>query len=106
MPVTAQASCVRRGGYPIVSYFIKNDAFVPHERVLAGIEELRVARFLEQKRDVPVLELVDDDLRKLAHPTLLLAESKHIVTMDMNNNFSNKTGYEKSSSQSGIVAGM
>lgn len=74
----------------IVSYFIKNDAFVPHERVLAGIEELRVARFLEQKRDVPVLELVDDDLRKLAHPTLLLAENKHIVTMDMNNNFSNK----------------
>ena len=45
---------------------------------------------MERKRDVPVLELVDDDLRRLAHPTLLLAERKHIVTIDMNNNFSDK----------------
>jgi len=74
----------------IVSCFIKNDAYVPHERVLAGIEELRVAKFLEEKREVPVLELIGDDLRKLAHPTLLLAESKRIVTTDMNNIFSDK----------------
>ena len=74
----------------IVSCFIKNDAYVPHERVLAGIEELRVAKFLEEKREVPVLELVGDDLRKMAHPTLLLAESKRIITTDINNNFSDK----------------
>ncbi len=74
----------------IVSCFIKNDAYVAHERVLAGIEELRVAKFLEEKREVPVLELVGDDLRKMAHPTLLLAENKRIITTDMNNNFSDK----------------
>lgn len=74
----------------IVSYFIKNDAKIPHERVLAGIEELRVAKYLEQKRDVPVLELVDDDLKRLAHPTLLLAENKQIITTDMYNNLSDK----------------
>ena len=74
----------------VVSYFIKNDARVPHERYFAGIEELQVAKYLEQNRDVPVLELVDDDLRRLAHPTLLMVKSKDILTTDMNNNFSNK----------------
>lgn len=74
----------------VVYHFLKNDASIPHERFLAGIEELRVAKYLEQKRDVPVLELVDDDLKKLAHPTLLFAESKHLVTTDMYNNFSCK----------------
>ena len=73
-----------------VSYFIKNDAKIPHEKYLNGIEELQVARYLEQKRDVPVLELVDDDLKRLAHPSLLLAESRRIVTTDMNNNFFDK----------------
>lgn len=70
----------------IVYHFIKNDAKVPHERYLAGIEELQIAKYLEQKRDVPVLELVNDDLKRLAHPTLLLAENKNIVTTDVYNN--------------------
>ncbi|MGN0294688.1 MAG: hypothetical protein ACI4D3_11875 [Lachnospiraceae bacterium] len=74
----------------IVYFFIKNDAKIPHERFLAGIEELRVAKYLEQKRDVPVLELVDDDLKRLAHPTLLSAKSKQIVTTDIYNNFSDQ----------------
>lgn len=74
----------------VVLYFIKNDAKVPHERDLAGIEELQVAKYLEQNRDVPVLELVNDDLRRLAHPTLLMVKSKDILTTDMSNNFSNK----------------
>lgn len=71
----------------IVSCFIRCDAKTPHERFLANIEELRVANYLEQKRDFPVLELVDDDLKRLAHPTLLLPEDKHIVTTDINNGF-------------------
>lgn len=71
-----------------VYYFIRNDAKVPHERFMTGIEELRIAEYLEKNRDVPVLELVDDDLRKLAHPTLILVDSKSIVTTDLNNNFS------------------
>lgn len=74
----------------IVSNFIKSDAKTPHERSLAGIEELRVANYLEQKRDFPVLELVDYDLKRLAHPTLLLPENKHIVTTDINNNLLGK----------------
>ena len=74
----------------IVYYFIKNDAKIPHERFLDRVEELRVAKYLEQKRDVPVLELVDDDLKRLAHPTLLLVESKPIVTTDVYNNFPDK----------------
>lgn len=76
--------------WKIVYFFLKNDAKIPHERNLTSIEELRVARYLEQKRAVPVLELIDDDLKRLAHPTLLLAQSKHIVTTDMDNNFSDK----------------
>lgn len=68
--------------------FIRNDAKAPHERFMAGIEELRIAEYLEKNRDVPVLELVDEDLRKLAHPTLILVDSKSIVTTDLNNNFS------------------
>ena len=72
----------------IVKNFLKNDAKMPHERNLASVEELRVSKFLEQKRDVPVLELVDEDLRRLAHPTLILPENKQIVTTDVFNNYS------------------
>ena len=69
----------------VVLEFIKNDAKAPHEQRLSGIEELRVAYYLEKNRDAPVLELVDDDLSKLAHPTLLLPECKQIITTDMLN---------------------
>lgn len=72
----------------IVYEFIKNDAKIPHERHLAGIEELQVAQYLYKKRDVPVLELVEDDLRRLAHPTLLWPEKKNIITTDTLNNCS------------------
>lgn len=71
-----------------VRYFIRHDAKIPHEKFLSGIEELRVAEYLEKKREVPVLELVDNDLRKLAHPTLLLVDRKPIVTTDLYNNIS------------------
>lgn len=82
--------CFFYSAWRIVYHFIKNDAKIPHERFLSGIEELQIAKYLEQKRDVPVLELVDDDLKRLAHPTLVLTESKSIVTTDMYNNFSDK----------------
>ena len=74
----------------IISEFIKYDAKVPHERFLSGIEELSVAQYLEQNRERPVLELVDEDLKRLAHPTLLLPEVKNIITTDINNNFLNQ----------------
>ena len=74
----------------IISEFIKYDAKVPHERFLSGIEELSVAQYLEQNRERPVLELVDEELKRLAHPTLLLPEVKNIITTDINNNFLNQ----------------
>ena len=74
----------------VISEFIKYDAKVPHERFLSGIEELSVAQYLEQNRERPVLELVDEDLKRLAHPTLLLPEVKNIITTDINNNFLNQ----------------
>lgn len=79
----------------IVSAFLKNDAKAPHERQLSNVEELRVAKFLEQKRDVPVLEIVDDDLRRLAHPTLILPDDKKIITTDV---FSNDSDNGKTNS--------
>lgn len=79
----------------IVSAFFKNDAKSPHERQLASVEELSVAKFLEQKRDVPVLEIVDEDLRRLAHPTLILPDAKEIITTNV---FSNDSDNEKTNS--------
>lgn len=69
----------------VVLEFIKNDAKAPHEKRLSGVEELQVADYLQKNRDAPVLELVDDDLNRLAHPTLLLPKDKQIITTDMLN---------------------
>ena len=49
-----------------------------------------MAQYLEQNRERPVLEPVDEDLKRLAHPTLLLPEVKNIITTDINNNFLNQ----------------
>lgn len=72
----------------IVFEFIHNDAYVPHERYLGGVEELWAAKYLEQRRDLPVLELIEDDLKRLAHPSLVELDRKCARTSDSCNRFS------------------
>ena len=71
--------------------FFKADSYVPNERFLSCIEELEIAKYLEDNRNVPVLELVDEIFVKLTHKKILLPEKKTILTTDVFNNISTES---------------
>lgn len=73
--------------WQIVQNFIQSDAKIPHESLIHDGSEMRIYNRLEKNRDVPVLELVDDDLKQLAQPDFI---STKIITPYMDNNLSDK----------------
>lgn len=68
--------------WQIVIKFLQSDAHLPKERELHHPVERKVAKYLESMRESPVLELVDNDLRQLAHPTLIEPKVSKIETID------------------------
>lgn len=65
-------------GWSIVKQFVAADAYVPTEAYLPRPPDRQVARFLEERRDFPVLAVIDA-LRNLAQPELLRTENKTAV---------------------------
>lgn len=68
--------------WKIVTQFIASDAHLPNEKDLYIPVERRVAKYLESMRECRVIELVDNDLKQLAHPTLI---EPRIETVDIFN---------------------
>ncbi len=68
--------------WQIVTKFLKNDAKLPKEMELYHPVERKVAKYLASMRDRPVFELVDNDLRQLAHPTIVELKATKIETVD------------------------
>ena len=71
--------------WEIVTKFLKSDALLPKERDLWQTGQRRVAKYLESMRERPVMELLSDDLKQLAHPTLVGVKKPKIVTVDVFN---------------------
>jgi len=67
----------------IVEEFIRKDAGLPEVRHLYRPADRQVAKFLFSKRDENVLDLVDDDLKKLAHPTLVESVTPDVTILDV-----------------------
>jgi hypothetical protein len=61
-------------GWQVAQAFLAADARVPLEAALPRPPMRQVARFLEDAREFPVLEVVDHNLRSLAQPELLDSE--------------------------------
>ena len=64
----------------VIYKFLQNDAYVPHERLIPYPEQLEIAKYLESKRDTPVIELVDDLFLKISHKNILLPQKNPIIT--------------------------
>lgn len=64
-------------GWEIVQSFIQSDARVPREVDLPRPDHRRVARYLEDRRDFPVVDVVDA-LQKIAQPHLLSTSGKTV----------------------------
>lgn len=67
----------------IVREFISNDAKMPKRMNLYQPAERRVAKYLESSREECVVNLIDDDLRELVHPTLVDLVEPKIEILDV-----------------------
>jgi len=61
-------------GWAIVQQFLKADAHLPKEVALPRAADRQVCRYLEERRDFPVIDVIDA-LEPLAQPQLLKTES-------------------------------
>ena len=64
-------------GWRVVQAFIKAQARVPKEVVLPSPAEREVARILEQRRDFPVVDVIDA-LGVFSQPGLLVTDDKQV----------------------------
>jgi hypothetical protein len=69
-------------GWRVVQAFIDADARVPREVMLPGPAEREVARILEERREFPILDVIDA-MRAFSQPELLTTEDRQAGAVNL-----------------------